>query len=274
MRKSVLLTMSMLIMASSATFAAKMPGGSFLKSPVSNVAELTRQVTDDAIVAARYAKHFGTTRNTVVDYFKTSLRIGRLKSDYRAIVYTVKGRTDFDSSRKTLPVGTYVFVDGNGRPVLDARTGDPITGQLDPAKIVAPKKLTSKASVPATTSVPSAPSAQIASAASSISAAEIMAPPTDLVTTMAATETILPAMDIVTSMPVVATTSSRPSLGFIMPVAAALGGASALFAGGKSESSRPTIPPIDPTPVPEPTTLAALALGASTLVFSRMRKIR
>jgi hypothetical protein len=234
---------------------------------------------DDAIVAARYAKHFGVSRNVVVEYFKSGLRVARLKSSYEATVYSVSGKTTITSATAVLPAGTYVFIDANGRPILEASTGNPLVGRL-PLASIAIHEATGGGSLPAATTSESGdvvtkvlgaepmeigavtPTvAPIASAGDGLAAIGIPS-----------AATMTPAVDIVGSIPIGAGGHSifaLPSLTSVVPIAALIGGAAAI-ASGSGDSDNKTSPPV--VPVPEPSSIAALALGASALALGRLRR--
>lgn len=279
MRKALLLSAAVLVAASSAVCAAKTPKGSFLTSRVTTLEQLVQQVTDDAIVAARYARHFRTPRNEVVDYFQSSLRIGRLRSDFETPVYTISGRTDAVATKKVLPKGSYVFVAATGEPLLEASTGNPLLdhlplslpnseqagGGVTPAGVAA-----GPGGSGVVTTVLGQSAATVGGTAGTSSALEAASPvgpgPLAILSPAAAAE---PVVEIVSSIPVGGDGGSffgAAGLGKVLPLAAAIGGAAALAGGGGGPA--PAHEPL----VPEPASLAALAFGLSALGLARLRR--
>jgi hypothetical protein len=272
-RKNLLFTLALLALVSSAALAAKMPTGSFLKTSVSGPAQLTTQVTDVAIVATRYAKHFGTSRNVVVDFFKNNIKIARLKSDFKTNVYSISGRTDIIVTTKVLPAGTYVFVDKSGRPILEASTGNPLTRHLGVLAQVSMSAESASAivsdGVQVIPDVAPTPGSNPATAPETRAAALDTSAPTVLSNADAIAET-LPEIEVVSAIPAggaAAAAISASSLSGILPLAAVLGGAALAGAGGGTSRA-----PVS-TPVSEPTSIMALAMGGSVFAFSLRRRV-
>ncbi|MBI2844586.1 MAG: PEP-CTERM sorting domain-containing protein [Armatimonadetes bacterium] len=287
MRKAIVFCIAAFIVASSAVTAAKMPKGSFLMSPVSNVEQLAKQVTDDPIVAARYAKCFSMSRNLVVDYFEKNLRIGRLRSDFETTIYVVSEKVDLSTTTKVLQKGSYVFVAPDGQPLLEGRTGNPLLDYLPlPMKVGAAVSSGTGAAGPvdATAVAGSGPAAvdnvvtkvlssnpvEIGTAATVLPVGEVA--PLAVVGGAASLESVV---DIVASMPVGATGAAFgvPGIGVILPLAAVVGGAALVGAGGGGSDSTSSQAPVD-TQIPEPATMTMLAIGASALALRLRRRRR
>lgn len=267
-----------LVAGSSVVSAAKMPKGSFLTSHVTTVEGLAQQVTDDAIVAARYAKHFRASRNAVVDYFQANLQIGRLRTDYHATVYVVSGLTDIAPTEKVLPKGSYVFVAANGLPLLEASTGDPIADHLpQPLSVIGSGPASATSAAVTAASGEAGLSAVVAPGVSDGVLTKVLAePPAEIGTApgglaAASLATSEPLVDIVASMPSVGPAAGLASIGRILPVAAVIGGIA--LAGGGGSSQSPGTGPV-PSPVPEPASLSVLALGVSALAFRTLKRRR
>lgn len=262
MRKLIVLTITIVILVSSAAFAARTPKGSFLNSAVTDVQQLAQQVIDDAIVAARYAKHYQTPRNSVVDFFQNNLKVGRLKADYKATVYTITEGTNTMAAEKTLPAGSYVFITQDGRPFIEASTGNPLSSSIPFTAFEKIGENTSNA-------------ASGVASASSTSTSSMIVPTTDgVVTKVLGTEPIEVASavtavtEIVPSIPPSAVYAARgvSSLASVLPVAALVGGVAFAGSGGSSPS-----PPVGS--VPEPGSMAAIVtVAVSALSIIRLKR--
>lgn len=261
MRKIIVLVAIVLVIAAVATaHSAKMPTSAFLKSPVTTVDQLSQQVIDDAIVAARYAKHYATPRNAVVDYFQHNLRTARLTKDYETTVYCITERTNIVSEKKVLPEGSYVFVTINGTPMLEGGTGNPLGNYLpimlnNTGTASAPGSVlgTEGLSVPANTD-------------SGIVTKVLSAQPSGL----EAITTVEPVFELVSSIPISSATNTVLGAAnlrsLVVPAAAVLGGAALASSGGGDKNSP------SPTEVPEPAGMIALTLGASGVILPRLRR--
>lgn len=267
-RRATVLILGVLILMSSVASAAKMPKGSFLNSPVSNVQELAQQVVDDAIVAARYAKHFQTPRNAVVDYFKGNLRVGKLTKDYECTVYNITDKTDTVATKKILSAGTYVFVTLDGKPLLEGKTGNPLASTLpflstqEGSRQIVQETGSTSGGASGTSGVTGTTPASSEDVVTRVLG-------TTPIESGAAMPVIESTVEIVSAMPISAPASIGSSMGSILPVAAAIGAAALAMGGGDGDGGSP--PPTDPNPIPEPASMIALALGISALAF-RMRK--
>ena len=264
MRNIIVLVVTVLVIAAVATaHSAKMPKGAFLKYPVSTVEQLSQQVIDDAIVATRYAKHYATPRNAVVDYFQRNLRIARLTKDYETTVYHISERTNIVSGKKVLPKGSYVFVTINGTPMLEGSTGNPLGNYLPIAL-----NNTNTTSVTGST-FGTGELSPSTSMNDGVVTKVLSAQPLGLEAI-----TTEPAYDLVTYIPTSSTADtilgSTNLKSLIVPAAAVIGGAALASSGGDDKNtSSPTS-----VEVPEPASIMALALGASGIVLPRIRRRR
>lgn len=296
MRKTLILSLAAFAVALSSANAVKPPEGAFLKSRVGTVEQLAQQVIDDAIVAARYAKHYRMSRNDVVSYFQVNLRIGKLRSDYETTVYTVSGQTDISPVKKILTKGAYVFILPDGQPLLEGKTGNPLGDELPLIVSSGPKGIGASevgdgssvgaaldsgnagtiSEVVETTGedgvvakVLGTPAAEIGALPGTAIPGGADAMPIVLPSVVAGVE---PIVDVVASMPVGTSGSflGLSNLNAVLPIAAVLGGAALAGGGGGGTSASSPVEP--PAQVPEPASLLALALGGSSILMGRIKR--
>ena len=251
-----------------------MPSGSFLSSPAASSYDLAAQVSDNPLVAARYAKHFGVPKDTLVSYFRDELRPARLKSDYETVVYTMSGNGDIKPVRKTLRAGTYVFVDAKGRPVLEAATGNPMVVSLQIPRPAPPTM--AYPAVPMQAAVGEDISLTIPNASSDTTSAPLALASfdtADIASSAAGPEIpdIMPTFEVVSTIPVSSPgiSAAAPGAGALLPIAL-LGAA---LAGGGGGGGTVYVPEPKPAPsIPEPASIIALVFGASAMGLGRIRR--
>lgn len=107
--------------------AVKMPPNPFLVYPANSVTELVGQIERYPEVSDRYERHFGMTRSEMVAYAQT-LHLTKLRSDGMHTVYNVPRESGVLRSRVlSLKAGTKVWVDYEGKPILQWICGNPMT---------------------------------------------------------------------------------------------------------------------------------------------------
>lgn len=121
--------------ASQAAPRAAMPPGSFLTKSVSNPEDLAKQIEQDKRVASRFSRHFGMPVNELAEYVRKNLRMSQLKSSGKYTTYFITKGDRILVHTKSFKAGRKVFETPDGRPVLDAACGNPLTRSLP--KIVA-----------------------------------------------------------------------------------------------------------------------------------------
>lgn len=213
---------------------AAMPTGAYLRKPVSSVAGLINQVKTDPIVADRYIRHFRMSKEQIIAYFGT-LHMSGLDHAGAYTVYNVHDSV-LKSRVLQLKKGAVVFADNTGRPILLKICGNPMIWNV-PAIGTSPTVGSS-----ATGEVPgdSEDAAAVAMIAPTVVPGVMDVPPP-------------PRVDV----PPVTASRGRDSL---LPLLAILGGAAFLI---KDDNN-------DCPPVPEPTTMLALASGVA--LMARRRK--
>lgn len=119
------LVLAICLAAVAALASAKMPPNSFLMSPVRSTHELVKQVKANAKVRDRYKRHFAMTSNEVIS-FLSKLKLSKLKQAGEFEVYNVPSSGLLRAKMRRLKVGTPIFVDAAGTPVLMVICGNPL----------------------------------------------------------------------------------------------------------------------------------------------------
>ncbi len=116
----------------SAAHAAKqrVPPGSYLEDPVSNISELCTQIQNNPKVSARFAKHFGLSSQQITAYLNENVKMIRLSKAGRYTEYFIDVRGRMASHVKLVPAGTPVLVLADGTPIMDMRCGNPMFKSL------------------------------------------------------------------------------------------------------------------------------------------------
>jgi hypothetical protein len=110
-----------------AALGARMEHNSFLRKPVHSTTELVRHVKSDAVVRARFKKHYKMTDAEVIQYL-SSLRVVRLPQGKRYLAFNYDPKNGKINSRRLyFKAGTQIFVDKKGTPVLKRSCGNPLS---------------------------------------------------------------------------------------------------------------------------------------------------
>lgn len=113
------------ITISSVVALAQAEPNAFLAKDVHNHAELMQQIRTNDEVMSRYMRHFGMTRQEVLDFFGT-LKMSELEEDGVYLVYNVPETGVIRARTIFYKKGTKVWVDQNGGLVLKASCGNPL----------------------------------------------------------------------------------------------------------------------------------------------------
>jgi hypothetical protein len=197
--------------------AERTPPGSYLVYRATTVGELRNQVAKNAVVRARYIRHFGVSPTELDSFFADELCLVSLKEPLRTKCWYVDKSGRQVIKTKLLPRGTMVFATINGKPVLSWSCGNPLRADL-PMTLVKPS--TEK------------PETKVLPSVETISTAVVMAPPAPAVVSA------LP----VTTPPVLATVAA-PAVS-APPIIAGSAGILGLLGGiaFKSGGHTPNIP--------------------------------
>lgn len=105
--------------------AGRAEPNAFLNKPVHNHRELMSQVTKDEAVMDRYERHFGMTRQQVIDMM-SGLKLSATGEDGVFLVYNVPESGELRARSIFYKKGTKIWVDKSGQPVLKASCGNPL----------------------------------------------------------------------------------------------------------------------------------------------------
>ena len=223
----------------SAVSLAQHPGrNSFLVTSAHTTSELVREVQENSTIRDSYERHFQMSEAQLYTYLRT-LHPVRLDEDQVFTIYSVPPGGELKAHTQRLKKGELVFADMNGKPILRARCGNPLVG--------APPGVVPEA-------VASGPNAEVKPLETPVSEVTPNVP-----LAMMPAPPVVPEEVAVTPAPAqpIATVTSSP-LPILPLLALPIVGGSVHGGGG--------------APVPEPTTMVALAAGASVLLARRRKK--
>ena len=223
----------------------------FINKPANSIPELIAQIKADKQVADRFMRHFSMTKQEVVE-FVSSLRLGTISKSGYYTIYSAPENGILKAHVSFFKKGTPAFVDSDGNAVLRVKCANPFVVGKAPgitAKANIQDTITTANEMSITAGILSAPNSEIESAPNSEIEASFPAVPEiseDL------TDGSL-ALGVVPTPPV---TSSSGFLGSLLGVG-----------GAVSVMNKPP----EPDPVPEPTSMVALSLGALALLRKKKK---
>ena len=110
-----------------------LPPDSFIDQHVSSLSQMSQQVTLDPVVRRRLARHFHTSGPAVVRYIQKNLVLKRTTTAGRYRVYCISSTGREYTINSRLPIGTPVFVmRTTGKPILKLACGNPMVAELPP----------------------------------------------------------------------------------------------------------------------------------------------
>jgi hypothetical protein len=210
----------------------------FINKPANSIPELIAQIKADKQVADRFMRHFSMTKQEVVE-FVSSLRLGTISKSGYYTIYSAPDNGILKAHVSFFKKGTPAFVDSDGNAVLRVKCANPFVVGKAPgitAKANIQDTITTANEMSITAGIVSAPNSEIE--ASIPAGPEISEDLTDGSL----------ALGVVPTPPV---TSSSGFLGSLLGVG-----------GAVSVMNKPP----EPDPVPEPTSMVALSLGALALL--------
>ena len=215
----------------------------FINKPANSIPELIAQIKADKQVADRFMRHFSMTKQEVVE-FVSSLRLGTISKSGYYTIYSAPDNGILKAHVSFFKKGTPAFVDSDGNAVLRVKCANPFVVGKAPgitAKANIQDTITTANEMSITAGIVSAPNSEIEASIPAVP--EISEDLTDGSL----------ALGVVPTPPV---TSSSGFLGSLLGV----GGAVSIM----------NKPP-EPDPVPEPTSMVALSLGALALLRKKKK---
>lgn len=210
----------------------------FINKPANSIPELIAQIKADKQVADRFMRHFSMTKQEVVE-FVSSLRLGTISKSGYYTIYSAPDNGILKAHVSFFKKGTPAFVDSDGNAVLRVKCANPFVVGKAPG-------ITAKANIQDTITTANE---------MSITAGIVSAPDSEIEASIPAVPEISEdltdgslALGVVPTPPV---TSSSGFLGSLLGVG-----------GAVSVMNKPP----EPDPVPEPTSMVALSLGALALL--------
>lgn len=231
--------------------ASRPEPNAFLEKTCGTHEALMAHVKSNEVVMSRYMRHFGMTRDQVIEYFST-FHLDTLKQDGVYLVYNTPESNEIHSRSIFYKKGTKVWVDQMGNPVMKVSCGNPMVRGTD-VQLVPGTTLEAHADV-----VPMEQPVEGVTAPVEMEAVENL--PLEAAPLPAA-PTELPAS--------VESVSRGGGAGWLalLPLAALAGSHS-----GGGDDHPVCNPKTNPNCVPEPFTMVLMGAGAAGLVAKRLRK--
>ena len=230
-------------LALTATSFARTDQNSFLNRPANTLPELVKQIQTDSQVSNRFMRHFGMTKDQVVDMV-SDFKLGRLPSDGVYLVYNVPSWEEVRARAIMMKKGTLVWTDQSGSPMLKVSCGNPMARGTDVGLAVA------------------TPAVKLAPAANVRDLVAMQLPETTFVdavsSPLAPGNVVVNAAEMMPAAPILPQVGGTP-FPFILPVGVGL-----LLGLNRG----------DTPPVPEPCTMVVLGLSATAMVVRRKRSKR
>lgn len=250
--------LAVLLLASLGAAQTRPERNSFLNKRITTKAQLMSQVRNDPLVADRFMRHFGMTREELITYMD-SLRLGRLRRSGTYSVYSVPEGGMLKVHDEKLKQGEPVFEDESGNPILLVKCGNPLT--MGPAQPLSDNEIAPLITQTPTLALRELPQVEF-SPTEELVALNALPPGVPVLPELPPTTAIIP--------PTTTEPTSRPEIisrpGFNPLPLLALGGLLAFGGGGGGGGGMP--------PVPEPASVLVVGFGVAALISRRFRSAR
>ncbi len=120
------LALSFSIALTSFALAQRPVRNSFLDRRVTSVSQLVSEVENDPVVADRFERHFGMSKQRLISYL-SDLHRDRLRNPGAFTVYSVPRDGHVKMHMEKLSAGEPIFADPKGDPILLIKCGNPLT---------------------------------------------------------------------------------------------------------------------------------------------------
>ncbi|MHB8637057.1 MAG: hypothetical protein ACYC96_11370 [Fimbriimonadaceae bacterium] len=237
--------------------AARPDRNAYLDQPVTSVSGLVAEIKHDPAVADRYMRHFGMSKDEVINMF-SKMHVARLDRNTPVTMYSVPKGGAIKTHHTVMRKGERVFEDQNGIVILKVLCGNPVVGGRERTEVeFAPNPIDTASLLKTLTpnlDVTPEPTEAIAT---------ILPPDTSPDIAQAAPPTP-PIIENITNNVTNTTVGGGGCKGLagllvVVPIAA-------FWGASLHHGCCPT-----PTPTPEPVSVTLLATGALGLVFGRRR---
>lgn len=242
--KSILFVTALLIAAVTA-FGEQVAPNSFIKKPAPTIESLVKQVETDPQVASRFMRHFGMTKEELINFLKT-LKKGEIKEDGAYLVYNTPESGEIRARVLFEKKGTPVWVDSNGNYILKVECGNPMMRGSDYATVEQHETVAMQAMT-------------------EVRELFVAQPPGISTTSVTATTVVppIPEYDAITIAEIPPANPSEAAGQAIAPLAILIPFTGGLLLSGGGGGSQP---------VPEPATMIALGLGVTGILAARKRR--
>jgi hypothetical protein len=105
---------------------------SFLRYEVYDVPGLIAELKADPATLARFARHFATSKETILSYFENNLTVSQFPANATVRVWGYSPNAGFYTVAKTFTKGTQVFATKDGTPLLRYKCANPLRKDLPP----------------------------------------------------------------------------------------------------------------------------------------------
>jgi len=227
------------------------PRDSYLQYKVYSVEQLIQQVSDNAAVRQRFARHFQIPESRVVSYMRANLVESYVPRTGRYTVYCMHPSGKFYPVKQTFRRGTKVFALRNGEPVMKWVCGNPLSKFLPDVQV---KNLTKQ---PVLKVSPSIEELLPAEQANILVPSDIPAP---------IYQPAVPASLVSASAPLLVHGGGSSLLPFLLP-AALIG----IHGGHSNSNTPPIVVPIGPS-VPETSTFVLLTAGLPLALAAAVKR--
>ncbi|HXH59743.1 MAG TPA: PEP-CTERM sorting domain-containing protein, partial [Fimbriimonadaceae bacterium] len=221
-----------------------LPTHSFVRKPVPTVDALIQHVKTDPVVMSRYMRHFGMSEDEVIAFFKT-LHRGTIREDGAYLIYNTPESGEIRARVLFYRKGTPVFMDKDDNYILRVSCGNPMVRGTD--------YRTAK------------PGEQIVMNTATDMRDLVAAQPPGIATTDLTATTIRPVLPEASAITIADVPPATPSFSapqIILPAAVLIPFTAGVLVNPGSGHQ----------PVPEPASMAVLALGFGSVIGLRRRK--